>query len=165
MRAFVARRLSITGTLTWQNPQQLNIPFLLGIPPTLLGLTPQQAYGGRFIGLGYIFPEIKAPYKVGGQPHWVASPFATVNVTKNAGFTLGTTLVSSVNSGFVSSVKLPSYGVWRGGVFFQQGPYHLTLAMNNLFDKTYFQSQYLFWDVFIKPGALRTATLTASYNF
>jgi hypothetical protein len=37
--------------------------------------------------------------------------------------------------------------------------------MNNIFDKTYFQSQYLFWDVFIKPGALRTATLTASYNF
>jgi iron complex outermembrane receptor protein len=165
VRAFVARRLSITGTLTWQNPQQLNIPFLLGIPPSLLGLTPQQAYGGRFIGLGYIFPEIKAPYKVGGQPHWVTSPFATVNVTKNAGFTLGTTWVSSVNSGFVSAVKLPSYSVWRGGVFFQQGPYHMTLAMNNLFDKTYFQSQYLFWDVFIKPGALRTATLTASYNF
>jgi iron complex outermembrane recepter protein len=165
VRAFVAKRISLTGTLTWQDPVQLNIPFLLGIPPTLLGLTPQQAYGGRFIGLGYIFPELKAPYHVGGQPHWVTSPFATVNVTKNAGFTLGTTWVSSVNSGFVSSVKLPSYSVWRGGVFFQRGPYHVNLAMNNLFDKTYFQSQYLFWDVFIKPGALRTATLTASYNF
>jgi iron complex outermembrane receptor protein len=165
VRAFVAKRISLTGTLTWQDPVQLNIPFLLGIPPTLLGLTPQQAYGGRFIGLGYIFPELKAPYHVGGQPHWVTSPFATVNLTKNVGFTLGTTWVSSVNSGFVSSVKLPSYSVWRGGAFFQKGPYHVTLAMNNLFDKTYFQSQYLFWDVFIKPGALRTATLTASYNF
>jgi len=131
---------------------------------SLLGLTPQQAYGGRFIGLAYIF-GLKAPYKVGGQPHWVTSPFATVNVTKNAGFTLGTTWVSSVNSGFVSSVKLHSYDVWRGGVFYQRGPYHVNLAMNNLFDKTYFQSQYLFWDVFIKPGALRTATLTVSYNF
>jgi iron complex outermembrane receptor protein len=165
VRAFVAKRISLTGTLTWQDPVQLNIPFLLGIPPTLLGLTPQQAYGGRFIGLGYIFPELKAPYHVGGQPHWVTSPFATVNVTKNTGFTLGTTWVSSVNSGFVSSVKLPAYSVWRGGAFFQRGPYHVTLAMNNLFDKTYFQSQYLFWDVFIKPGAMRTATLTASYNF
>ena len=53
----------------------------------------------------------------------------------------------------------------RGGLFYQKGPYHVTLAMNNLFDKTYFQSQYLFWDVFIKPSPLRTATLTASYNF
>jgi len=164
VRAFLARRLSLTGTITWQDPTPLNVPFLLGIPPSLLGLAPEQAYGGRFIGLAYIFGG-KAPYKVGGQPHWVTSPFATVNVTKNAGFTLGTTWVSSVNSGFVSSVKLPSYSVWRGGVFYQKGPYHVTLAMNNLFDKTYFQSQYLFWDVFIKPGALRTATLTASYSF
>jgi iron complex outermembrane receptor protein len=164
VRAFLAKRVSITGTITWQNPLQLNVPFLLGIPPSLLNLTPQQAYGGRFIGLAYIF-GLKAPFQVGGQPHWVTSPFATVNVTKNAGFTLGTTWASSVNAGFVSSVKLPSYSVWRGGLFYQKGPYHVTLAMNNLFDKTYFQSQYLFWDVFIKPGALRTATLTVSHSF
>jgi iron complex outermembrane receptor protein len=163
-RAFVGKRFSLTGTLTWQDPEQLNVPFLLGIPPSLLGLTPQQAYGGRFIGLAYIF-GMKPPFKVGGQPHWVTSPFATVNVTRNAGFTLGTTWVSSVETGYVSSVKLPSYSNWRGGLFYQKGPYHVTLAMNNLFDKTYFQSQYLFWDVFIKPSALRTATLTASYNF
>ena len=164
VRAFVAKRFSLTGTITWQDPVQLNVPFLLGIPPTLLGLTPQQAYGGRFIGLAYIF-GLKAPYKVGGQPHWVTSPFATVNVTRNAGFTVGTTWVSSVNTGYVSSVKLPSYSVWRGSLFYSKGPYHVNLAMNNMLDKTYFQSQYLFWDVFIKPGALRTATLTLSYNF
>jgi outer membrane receptor protein involved in Fe transport len=163
-RAFLAKRLSFTGTLTWQNPEQLNVPFLLGIPPTLLGLTPQQAYGGRFIGLANIF-GIKPPFKVGGQPHWVTSPFATVNVTRNAGFTIGATWVSSVNTGYVSSVKLPSYAVWRGSLFFDKGPYRVNLAMNNIFDKTYFQSQYLFWDVFIKPGAMRTATLTLSYRF
>src|SRR5262249_1450583 len=132
-RAFLAKRLSLTGTITWQDPTQLNVPFLLSIPPSLLGLTPQQPYAGRFIRLAYIFGQ-KAPYKVGGQPHWVTSPFATVNVTKNAGFTLGTTWVSSVSAGFVSSVKLHSYDVWRGGVFYQRGPYHLNLAMNNLFD-------------------------------
>jgi iron complex outermembrane receptor protein len=164
VRAFIAKRLSLTGTITWQDPTQLNVPFLLGIPPSLLNLKPEQAYGGRFIGLAYIF-GLKAPYHVGGQPHWVTSPFATVNVTKNAGFTLGTTWVSSVNAGFVSAVKLHSYDVWRGSVFFKHGPYNVNLAMNNMFDKTYFQSQYLFWDVFIKPGALRTATLTVSYNF
>ena len=88
-----------------------------------------------------------------------------MNVTKNAGFTLGTTWVSSVNAGFVSAVKLPSYDVWRGSASSSKGAIQCNLAMNNLFDKTYFQSQYLFWDVFIKPGALRTATLTVSYNF
>ena len=119
MRAFLLKRLSLTGTITWQDPTQLNVPFLLGIPPSLLGLTPEQAYGGRFIGLAYIFGG-KAPYKVGGQPHWVTSPFATQR-HENAGFTLGTTWVSSVKSGFVSAVKLPSYSVWRGSVFYQKG--------------------------------------------
>jgi len=163
-RAFVAKRFSLTGTLTWQDPRQLNVPFLLGIPPGLLGLTPQQAYGGRFIGLAYIF-GLKAPFDVGGQPHWVASPFATVNVLPHAGFTIGTTTVSAVKTGYVSSVKLPAYSVWRGSVFFDKGPYRVNLAFNNMFDTTYFQSQFLFWDVFIKPGALRTATLTVSYRF
>jgi iron complex outermembrane receptor protein len=164
-RAFLLKRLSVTGAFTWQDPVQLNVPFLLGIPPDLLGLTPQQAYGGRFIGLAYIFPNLKPPYQVGGQPHVVFSPFATVNVTKNVGFTLGTSWVSSVKAGYVSDVKLPSYALTRGSVFYQRGKNLLNVAINNMFDTTYFQSQFLFWDVLIKPGALRTASLTYSYSF
>ena len=163
-RAYLFKRLSLTGAFTWQNPEQLNVPFLLGIPPDLLGLTPQQAYGGRFIGDAGIF-GLKAPFPVGGQPHFVISPFATVNVTKNAGFTLGTTWVSAVKTGYVSNVKLPSYFLTRGSVFYQFRKSLLNLSINNMFDQVYFQSQYLFWDVFIKPGALRTATLTYSYTF
>jgi iron complex outermembrane receptor protein len=163
-RAFFKKRFSLTGAMTWQDPVQLNVPFLLGIPPALLGLTPDQAYGGRFIGLASIF-GLKAPYHVGGQPHWVISPFGTMNLTKNIGFTLGTTWVSSVKTGYVSDVILPSYAVWRGSVFYERGKYRLNLAVNNMFDKTYFQSQYLFWDVFIKPGALKTASLTGTYTF
>jgi iron complex outermembrane receptor protein len=163
-RAFLAKRFSLTGAFTWQDPEQLNIPFLLGIPPTLLGLTPQQAYAGRFIGDASIF-GIKAPVPVGGQPHIVVSPFATVNVTKNAGFTIGTSFVSSVNTGYVSSVRLPNYFLTRGSVFYQKDKHMINLAINNMFDTVYYQSQFLFWDVFIKPGALRTATLTYSYTF
>lgn len=163
-RAFLFKRLSLTGAFTWQDPVQLNVPFLLGIPPTLLGLTPQQAYGGRFIGDASIF-GLKPPFGVGGQPHVVVSPFATVNVTKNAGFTIGTSYVSSVKTGYVSDVKLPSYFLTRGSVFYQHGKNLLNLSINNMFDTIYFQSQYLFWDVFIKPGALRTASLTYSYSF
>jgi iron complex outermembrane receptor protein len=163
-RAFLMKRLSLTGTVTWQNPLQLNVPFILGIPPYLLGLTPQQAYGGRFIGLASIF-GLKPPFHVGGQPHLVSSPFATINVTKNTGFTIGTTLVSSVRTGYISNVRLPSYALTRGSVFFQHGKNLLNLAINNMFDKVYFQSQFLFWDVLVKPGALRTLSLTYSYSF
>jgi iron complex outermembrane receptor protein len=163
-RAFLLKRLSLTGNLTLQNPIQLNVPFLLGIPPYLLGLTPQQAYGGRFIGLADIF-GLKPPFHVGGQPHVVFSPFATVNVTKNVGFTLGTSWVSSVRTGYVSDVRLPSYAMTRGSVFFQRGRNLVNVSINNMFDTIYFQSQFLFWDVLVKPGALRTASLTYSYSF
>jgi len=163
-RAFLFKRLSLTGAFTWQNPEQLNVPFLLGIPPNLLGLTPQQAYGGRFIGDAGIF-GLKAPFDVGGQPHFVISPFATVNITKNIGFTFGTSWVSSVKTGYVSDVKLPSYFVTRGSVFYTRGKNLVNVSINNMFDQVYFQSQYLFWDVFIKPGALQTASLTYSYTF
>jgi iron complex outermembrane receptor protein len=163
-RAFLLKRLSLTGNLTLQNPIQLNVPFLLGIPPYLLGLTPQQAYGGRFIGLASIF-GLKPPFHVGGQPHVVFSPFATVNVTKNVGLTLGTSWVSSVRTGYISNVRLPSYAMTRGSVFFQRGRNLVNVSINNMFDTIYFQSQFLFWDVLVKPGALRTASLTYSYSF
>jgi iron complex outermembrane recepter protein len=163
-RAFLMKRLSLTTNVTLQNPLQLNVPFLLGIPPYLLGLTPQQAYGGRFIGLASIF-GLKPPFHVGGQPHVVVSPFATINVTKNAGFTLGTSLVSSVRAGYVSNVRLPAYALTRGSVFFEMGRNLVNVAINNMFDTVYFQSQFLFWDVLVKPGALRTASLTYSFRF
>jgi outer membrane receptor protein involved in Fe transport len=108
---------------------------------------------------------LKAPLPVGGQPHVVFSPFATVNVTKQLGFTLGTSWVASVKTGYISNVKLPSYALTRGSVFYQRGKHLFNVAINNMFDKTYFQSQFLFWDVFIKPGALRTASLTYTLTF
>jgi len=60
---------------------------------------------------------------------------------------------------------LPSYAVWRGSVFYAFKKYTATLAVNNLGDSHYFTSQYLFWDVFVKPSELRTLSLTVSYSF
>ena len=154
----------MTGAYTWQDPEQLNIPFLLGIPPSVLGLTPQQAYGGRFIGLANIFP-IKLPVKVAGQPPTVVSVFGTVTPKKDFGVTLGTTWVEKVQAGYITPVVLPSYFVWRGSVFYSHKDYSVNLAVNNMGDSHYFTSQYLFWDVFIKPSELRTLSLTVAYSF
>ncbi len=164
LRAAVNKQLSITGAYTWQDPEQLNIPFLLGIPPSALGLTPQQAYGGRFIGDASIF-GIKAPVKVAGQPPVVVSIFGTYTPKRDLGFTLGTTWVEKVKAGYVSPVVLPSYAVWRGSMFYTHKNYAANLAVNNIGDSHYFTSQYLFWDVFIKPSELRTLSLTVSYSF
>ena len=164
VRAALSRKFSITGAYTWQDPRQLNIPFLLGIPPSALGLTPQQAYGGRFIGDAGIF-GIKAPVRVAGQPPVVVSVFGTYTPKPSLGVTLGTTWVQKVQAGYVSPVILPSYAVWRGSVFYAFKNYTATLAVNNMGDSHYFTSQYLFWDVFVKPSELRTLSLTVSYKF
>jgi iron complex outermembrane receptor protein len=164
LRAFLLRRLTLTGAFTWQEPQELNAPFLLDIPPTLLGLTPEQAYGGKFEGVANIFPHTGA-YAVAGQPHWVASPFGTLNVTKNVGFLLGTTWVSAVEAGYVSGVILPSYALWRGSVFYRKEKYQVNFDVNNMFDAKYFQSQYLFEDSLVKPGVLRSVGGSIRYTF
>ncbi len=163
-RAAVHPRLSFTGAYTWQKPEQLNIPFLLGIPPSLVGLTPQEGYGGRFVGLANIF-NIEAPVRVAGQPPHVGSVFGTYLFRRDAGVTLGTTAVAAVNAGYVSNVRLPGYMVWRGSVFLQRANWGVNLAVNNIFDKEYYQSQFLFWDVFVKPSELRTMSLTLNYGF
>jgi iron complex outermembrane receptor protein len=164
LRAAVNKHLSVTGAFTWQDPEQLNVPFLLGIPPQVLGLTPQQAYGGRFIGDASIF-GIKAPVKVAGQPPVVVSAFATYTPKKDLGFTIGTTWVDKVQAGYVTPVMLPSYALWRGSIFYTHSKYSANLAVNNIGDSHYFTSQYLFWDVFVKPSELRTLSLTVSYSF
>jgi iron complex outermembrane receptor protein len=164
VRAAISRKFSVTGAYTWQNPEQLNIPFLLGIPPFALGLTAQQAYAGRFFGDASIF-GIKAPVKVAGQPPVVFSVFGTYTPKQDFGVTLGTTWVDKVQAGYVTPVMLPSYAVWRGSIFYAHKAYTANLAVNNLGDSHYFTSQYLFWDVFVKPSELRTLSLTVSYSF
>lgn len=163
-RAAVHKRLSFTGAYTWQKPEQLNVPFLLGIPPSLLGLTPEEGYAGRFIGLANIF-NVEAPVRVPGQPEHVGSVFGTFAFRDDAGVTLGTTAVAAVNAGYVSPVRLPGYLVWRGSAYLQKANWGINVAVNNLFNKEYYQSQFLFWDVFIKPSELRTVNLTLSYGF
>jgi len=163
-RAALNPRLSFTGAYTWQRPEQLNIPFLLGIPPSLVGLSPTDGYAGRFIGLASIF-DIKAPVRVPGQPEHVGSLFGTYAFRDDAGVTLGATAVAAVNAGYVSAVRLPGYSVWRGSAYLQRADWRMNLSVNNLFNKEYYQSQFLFWDVFIKPSELRTVNLTVSYGF
>lgn len=164
LRAAISRMFTLTTAYTFQQPEQLNIPFELGIPGTLLGLTPVQSYGGRFIGDASIF-GIKAPVEVAGQPKTVVSEFLTITPQRNWGVTVGSSWNQKVEAGYVSGVVLPSYAVFRGSLFYNFKKYEVSLAANNIGDKRYFTSQYLFWDTFIKPSEMRTLTLTMSYRF
>jgi iron complex outermembrane receptor protein len=163
-RAAPSRYVSFTTAYTFQQPEQLNIPFELGIPGTLLGLTPQESYGGRFIGDASIF-GIKAPVEVAGQPKTVVSAFVTLTPQRNWGVTVGTSWDQKVEAGYVSGIILPSYAVFRGSLFYRFRNYEVNLAADNIGDKRYFTSQYLFWDTFVKPSEMRTVSLAISYRF
>ena len=108
---------------------------------------------------------IKAPVKVAGQPPVVMSVFATYSPKANFGVTLGTTYVDKVKAGHITPLLLPSYAVLRGSVYYTRGKYSATVAANNLTNSNYYTSQYLFWDVFVKPSEMRTVSATVSYRF
>jgi len=130
----------------------------------LLGMAPENGYGGRFVGLADIF-NVEAPVRVPGQPPHVGSVFGTYAFRNDAGVTLGTTLVSAVNAGYVNPVRLPGYQVCRGSAYYQKAEWGLAVSVNNIFNKEYYQSQFLFWDTFIKPSEMRTLSLTMNYGF
>ena len=93
------------------------------------------------------------------------SEFVTVTPQRNWGVTVGSSWTQSVEAGYISGVILPSYAVFRGSVFYHYKRYEVNLAANNIGDKRYFTSQYLFWDTFVKPSEMRTLSLTVSYRF
>ena len=164
LRTAIARKVMLTTAYTFQQPEQLNIPFELGIPGTLIGLTPQQSYGGRFIGDAGIF-GLKVPVEVAGQPKNVVSTLVTITPKPNWDVTVGSSWNQKVAAGYISGVILPSYAVFRGSIFYKFKNYEVNLAVNNIGDKRFFTSQYLFWDTFVKPSEMRTLSLTVSYRF
>ncbi len=160
LRAAVSRNISLTGAYTWQKPEQLNIPFLLGIPPSALGLTPAAGVTADASSATRAFSESRRRSELpDSRPSWSASS-AHTRRRRDFGVTLGTTWVQKVQAGYVTPVMLPSYAVWRGSVFYSHKNYSVNLAANNFTNSSYFTSQYLFWDVFIKPSAMRTLSLT-----
>ena len=100
-RRYVAGTATTQCTVSARHPRQPAGPYA------------RTGYGGKFEGVANIFPH-QGAYPVAGQPHWVASPFGTLNITKNVGFLIGTTWVASVKAGYVSTVVLPSYALSRG---------------------------------------------------
>ena len=126
-RAAVHRKAELYRCVYLAEARALNVPFLLGIPPSLLAMAPQDGYGGRFVGLASIF-NVEAPVRVPGQPANVGSVFGTYSFMRDAGVTLGTTAVAAVNAGYVSAVRLPGYMVWRGSAYLQRANWGVNLG-------------------------------------
>jgi len=158
-----SRSLSFTAAATWQRTEVDKVPFILGVPPSFLGLDPVKTYGGRFVAIGGLIgvgSSLTSP-----TPERVFSLNTTYTSPAGWGASLGGTYVSSFNSGYLGAINLPSYLVTRGAVFYHRGPWSFRVNANNLFDEKYYTPQFLFWETFISPSQGPTAEMTVSYKF
>lgn len=162
-RYALTRRLSLTASATIQETKLLNAPFFLGLPPSVLGLNPQQVYGGRFVGVGGMIGfngPIDAP-----TPDTVVSIDGTYTHPSGFGFSLGGTRVASMYAGYAKAVKLPAYTTVRAAAFYRLGQFEARVNVNNVTNSKYYTPQFLFWDVFVSPSVGRTAELTLSMKW
>lgn len=163
LRYAATETLSFTGAATWQDTKLTNAPFFLGVPPSFLSLNPAQTYGGRFVAVGGLI-GVPGPVDV-PSPEQVYSVNGTYTSKQGWGASLGLTQVSSFYSGYAKAVKLPSYTVVRGAMFFDIGKAHVLINANNLFNEKYYNPQFLFWDTFVSPSVGRTVEATLSYKW
>ena len=130
----------------------------------MLGLTPEDGYGGRFVGLASIF-NVEVPVRVPGQPRMSAACSAPTRSAATPASRSAPPRSPPSTPATSAASGCPATSVWRGSAYVQQRNWGLNLAVNNLFNEEYYQSQFLFWDVFIKPSELRTVSLTMNYGF
>lgn len=157
------KQWSFTGASTWQKTTQLNSPFFLGVPPAAVGLTGPEVYGGRLIGVGALL-GVTSPAEF-PSPRRIYSLFATYTSRDGWGVSFGGTHVASFYSGFLKQILLPSYTVYKGSIFYQQGRWRTALQVNNIFNEKYYTPQFLFWDSFISPSQGTTGDVTVTYRW
>jgi iron complex outermembrane receptor protein len=166
LRYAPTKRWSFTGTATVQKTEAENAPFILGIPPSFLGLDPALNYGGRYFGPGGTGPGVGLSGKrTVPIPEQAYSIGATYTDPKGWGFYLGGTYISSMYSGYVEQVRLPSYFVTNAALFYNYKNWSFRMNGKNILDEQYFTPQALFEDTFISPSQGPTAELTISYKF
>jgi iron complex outermembrane receptor protein len=157
------KSLSFTAAATWQKTTLLNSPFFLGVTPTFLGLDPAKSYGGRFVAVGALIgvpSDLETP-----TPRRVFSVGGTYTSRSGWGASLGGSYVSSMYAGYLQQIRLPSYFVTRGALFYNKGPWSLRLNGTNILDEKYYTPQFLFWDTFISPSQGPTAELSLAYKW
>ena len=159
----MSKRLSFIGTATWQHTVLLNTPFFNAVPPGVLGLDPALTYGGKFVAAGGsigFYGPVETP-----DPATVFGLTGTYTDPLGWGVSFGATHVSAMWAGFTQSVRLPSYTVAHGALFYNHGPWSLQINANNLFDEHYFLPQSLFNDGLVLPSEGRTVEATLRRRF
>jgi hypothetical protein len=130
----------------------------------MLGLTPEEGYAGRFVGLADIF-NVELPVRVAGQPPHVGSIFGTFLFRKDAGVHArhdrgrrGQRRLCQQRS----SARLRRVARLRVRAKEQLGP---EPGCEQPVQQGVLPIPVPLQDVFVKPSELRTLSLTMNYGF
>jgi iron complex outermembrane receptor protein len=166
LRFAPTKEWSFTSAVTIQETKVENAPFLLGIPPSYLGLNPALNYGGRYFGPGGSGPGVGLPGNLTVPiPPQVYSFGATYTNPSGWGVSISETYVAEMYSGYLKQIKLPSYFLTNAAVFYNYKQWSFRANVKNLFNEQYFTPQALFEETFISPSQGPTAELTIAYKF
>lgn len=179
LRYLVNKNWTLTGAATFQKFDVRAPGFcfsgrgeFVNIPPSVVGLTGVQGYGGIFAALNAsCLPELSDGYQRNSLPETVLSSFVTYTSDEssdglNYGGTFGGTYVSKTGGKITNAVEFPSYVNFRAAIFAEIGRYSLTATAENLFDKRYFVPlQGVFEEVGALPGTGREVHITGKVKF
>ncbi|MBA3810617.1 MAG: TonB-dependent receptor [Caulobacteraceae bacterium] len=141
------------------------------IPPADTGTAGINGYGGAFLTFDFSqWGGKPGNYSYSLVPHAVSSLFATYSSDDHPwgrwGATAGVTYASKTSGITPVAVTYPAYELVNMSLFFERGPYDITLNIDNLFDKLYFTpDQGVIADIGVLPGRGREWRLTIKRRF
>ena len=169
---------SVNGALTWQQTR-ISAPGPCGsgngefvvVPPSYLGFSPADGYGGLFAALNAsCLNELQDGYRRRTAPEWLASGFVTYTGPETSlgsfGASLGAVYVGETGGKIENAITLPDYVLAKAALFFDAGGFSLIANIDNLFDtRSFIPVQNVYEEVGVLPGRGREFTLTLKARF
>ena len=141
------------------------------IPPSRVGIAPQDGYGGLFAALNAsCLAELQDGYERNTAPEWLASGFVTYTGPETDigafGASLGAVYVGETGGKIENAITLPDYVLAKAALFYEAGNVSLIANIDNLFDKRHFiPVQNVYEEVGVLPGRGREFTVTLRAKF
>ena len=178
LRWLISDRWSANGAVTVQETRVAppgpcgsgNGEFIV-LPPSRLGLSPADGYGGLFAALNAsCLPELQNGYRRRTAPTALASAFVTYTSPEISlgafGATAGAVYVGDTGGKIANAIRLPAYALAKASLYWERDNLRITAHADNLFDKRYFLPvQNVYEEVGALPGRGREfqISLTASF--
>ncbi len=141
------------------------------LPPSRLGVSPVNGYGGLFAALNAsCLPELQNGYRRRTTPEFMASGFLTYTSPSTSfgvfGATAGVVYVGETGGKIANAIRLPDYALGKASLYWSHDNLSLAANIDNLFNKRHFiPVQNVYEEVGVLPGRGREFSVTLKASF